>query len=596
MKLNMKIIKWAGALLIALTAVGCAKDETKIQGNGISNETWAADKNIIKAEADTYEYIFSAEGKWTATSSDRWLKITTDSGVKGQSLLRFRSFANTDNKERHGTITISVEGFTASTTIPIVQESGVFEEGDGKYRSINEWIAQKMKEVYLWNEPIEGLMLDYSIDYQKFLTSILDGVAAQYDVNHDDGIWEGAKRTAYYTQIQSNAPVSKAVGSQYTDAGFMLLQPTTLSTEDGISIGAAVKAVTPDTPADKAGLKRGDFITEVDGAAITDINYKTLVDKLYKGNVSAKVNTVSWNGPKAIITYKADVQIGQASYTDPAIYMNKVINGENGKKIGYILYMGFATAYDDKLLEIFSDFKKQGVTDLIIDLRYNPGGEVLSSTVMNTLIAGPAHKGKISTKLVYNSTRTAAGESGEYKIGIANNVEYPHGEGYTPIATALEHSLGLSTVYVITSKTTASASEIVINGLRGLGITVNTVGEKTGGKNVGMEGFQENMYGYNFNLFPVSFYPDNAKGFHDYPDGFEPDLPADDSTIYPGDFGTKVDLYCFGAIRWIETGQKPDFSTRPHSVSASCMNAVGQEKINGRFSGSVIYLDRESTK
>ena len=590
----MKIIKWASAFAVALTVAGCAKDETKIQGSGISNETWAADKNIIKAEADIYEYTFSAEGKWTATSSDRWLKITTDSGVGGQSLLRFRSFANTDNNERHGTITISVEGFTSSTTIPIVQESGVFEEGDGKYRSINEWIFQKMKEVYLWNEPIEGLMLDYSIDYQKFLNSILEGVAKNDDVNHDDGTWEGAKRTAYYSQIQSNAPVSKAVGSQYTDAGFMLLQPTTLSTEDGISIGAAVKAVTPGTPADKAGLKRGDFITEVDGAAITDINYKTLVNNLYKGNVTAKVNTVSWNGSNAIITYKTDVQIGQASYTDPAIYMNKVINGENGKKIGYILYMGFATAYDDELLEIFSDFKKQGVTDLIIDLRYNPGGEVLSSTVMNTLIAGQAHKGKISTKLVYNSTRTAAGESGEYKIGIANNVEYPHGEGYTTIATALEHSLGLSTVYVITSKTTASASEIVINGLRGLGITVNTVGEKTGGKNVGMEGFQENMYGYNFNLFPVSFYPDNAKGFHDYPDGFEPDLPADDSTIYPGDFGTKVDLYCFGAIRWIETGQKPDFSTRPHIASTLSMKPVGQEKIERRLGGSVIYLDRTS--
>ena len=173
----MKIIKWASAFAVALTVAGCAKDETKIQGSGISNETWAADKNIIKAEADIYEYTFSAEGKWTATSSDRWLKITTDSGVGGQSLLRFRSFANTDNNERHGTITISVEGFTSSTTIPIVQESGVFEEGDGKYRSINEWIFQKMKEVYLWSEPIEGLMLDYSIDYQKFLNSILDGVA-----------------------------------------------------------------------------------------------------------------------------------------------------------------------------------------------------------------------------------------------------------------------------------------------------------------------------------------------------------------------------------------------------------------------------------
>lgn len=586
----MKIIKWASALAIALAAVACTKDEATIQGNGISEASWSSE-NIIPAENQTIEYTFTANGDWTAASSEKWCSIITPSGVAGKSSLRLKIEPNKEPEDRNALITILVKNHSEVAKINILQKGGVNEQGDGKYRSINQWIAEQMQKMYLWNEPIEGLMLDYSIDYQKFLTSILDGVAAQDDVNHDDGIWEGAKRMSYYTQIQSNAPVSKAVGTEYTDAGFMLLQPTSMDTNNGVAIGAAVMAVTPGTPADKAGLKRGDFITEVNGNKITNDNYKNLVNQLYAGNVTAKINSISWSGNKAVVTEKSTEKIGVATYTDPAIYVNKVINCNNGKKIGYILYMGFATAYDEQLIEIFSNFKKEGVSDLILDLRYNPGGEVLSSTVINTLIAGDEHKGKISTKVVYNKTRTDAGESGEYKIGLANNVEYPHGNGYTPIADALQSSLGLKTVYVITSKTTASASEIVINGLRGLDITVNTVGMKTGGKNVGMEGVTNNMYGYNFFLYPVSFYPDNAKGFHDYPDGFAPDLLADDSSIYPGDFGTKVDLCSFGAIQWIETGQKPDLSARP-KASVKNMKPAGEYKISKRLSGSVIYPKR----
>ena len=143
--------------------------------------------------------------------------------------------------------------------------------------------------------------------------------------------------------------------------------------------------------------------------------------------------------------------------------------------------------------------------------------------------------------------------------------------GYLPIEDALDHSLGLDRVFVIATKATASASEIIINGLRGLDIEVNIVGTRTSGKNVGMEGFSRRFRNYDFLLYPVSFYIENAKGFRDYPEGFEPDFKLDDSSFYPGgDFGSNSDFLCNAVYGWIRTGNKPSF----RSSKANVLNFV----------------------
>ena len=97
-----------------------------------------------------------------------------------------------------------------------------------------------------------------------------------------------------------------------------------------------------------------------------------------------------------------------------------------------------------------------------------------------------------------------------------------------------QHAVGLKKIYVLVSQTTASASEMVINGLRGLDIEVNLIGQTTNGKNVGMEGVMRSFYNHEFLLYPVTFYVENAKGFRDYSTGFVPDVEIDDSAIYPG--------------------------------------------------------------
>lgn len=100
---------------------------------------------------------------------------------------------------------------------------------------------------------------------------------------------------------------------------------------------------------------------------------------------------------------------------------------------------------------------------------------------------------------------------------------------------------------------------MVINGLRGLGLEVNLIGQRTNGKNVGMEGVVRSFYNYDFYLYPVSFYIKNAKGFGDYASGFVPDVEIDDSAIYPGEFGTMEDQLGYIALTWIKMERSRNF-------------------------------------
>lgn len=594
-----KIFGWMLVSLLAAGAVSCSDDdEDPLQeGDGIASAAWQAENPAdIKGEVLIFE--FEAGGEWTAVSSESWCEVLTAEGVEGLSSLRLSVEKNIDTQPRSATVTVAVRGFVSPATLVVTQAEGVNEQGDGRYREVNHWMFDYMQSHYLWNEAVDNLIPDFSLDYQSFLTSMLDGIAAQDDINHDDGHWDGKKRTSYYSRIESNAPVSRSVGASHNDAGFMLLQAVTLGSGPVIPVGFAVMAVVPDTPAAKAGIKRGDLLTTVNGTAVTETNYQELSKICYAGNVKVTVNDVSWtDSGAAVLTSRGEVEIGSAYYTDPAIYKHSVLE-LNGKKVGYLLYMGFSMDFDEKLLAVFDEFRAAGVSDLILDLRYNPGGEVLSSVVLSTLIAGDSYKGQVCAHVTYNATRTAAGEGGVYTIGEATNVERPT-DGYQMIADALQHAVGLKRVFVITSNMTASASEMVINGLRGLDIEVNLIGQTTNGKNVGMEGIGRTYHDYNFLFYPITFYVDNAKGFRDYSNGFTPDLEVDDSNRYPGEFGTENDVLSYGAILWIANDKKPTVTSSSAGTRSLPQpmkrlgEPVGMEKLESRLGGAIIYPEGE---
>jgi len=430
----------------------------------------------------------------------------------------------------------------------------------GKYTGVNAWMYTYMSQNYLWYKPLSSMKFDYSLDYGDFLASVLDGVAAHKDdrgraLNYDDGHWTNGVRDYYYSYVDGPGETTRATGDEVTETGLWMLQPTQFSS--GLVV-FCIEVVTPGTSADKAGLKRGMLITQVDGTAITETNYRSLLEKCYYGpSVRVQPNRAIWDADGALqgLEPLAEATLAAETFTDPAIYRTEVVEVA-GKRVGYLLYMGFESEYDEKLVDAFKLFHDSNIDELVVDLRYNGGGSVRSSTLLATLIVGEAFQGKTYCRMVYNARRTGAGEKGVYCIGDSR---VPDGDGtYQPIADALVQALGLRRIYVVGSENTASASELLINGLRGLDLEVRLVGTRTNGKNVGMEGYvNHEVDGEKYTFMPITFYSENAKGFRDYSDGFVPDVEFDDSGYIPGDFATEDDAYFLLISRWIEKGQKP---------------------------------------
>lgn len=574
----------------------CSDDDDPIlPGTGITDAEWSEGANDVDIKGQTVVFEFTSAGPWTASSSESWAKLITTSGQAGKSSLRINAEENTGTQGRSATVTLRVEGYSETTDITLRQGDGFIEKGNGKYREINEWTYAFMKTNYLWNEKIPSLTLDYSIDYDLFLTSMLDGVASFGNVNYDDGVWENGVRKSYFSNIVSNAPLSRAPGDTYNDSGLALMAASMDGPDNALYVGFAVRWVTPGSPADQAGLKRGDYITKVNNIAVTSTNYQNLGSTVLTGNCTIDVNSVEFSDQGiATLTYKTTLQLGRATYDDPSIYVKKTFTTASGKKVAYLNYMGFHMDYDDDLLQAFSEFKSAGVSDLIIDLRYNTGGHVLSSTLLGTLIAGKAHEGEIYVRTTYNADRTAAGEVGEYRIGQGKNPEQT--ESYSKIPEGLNNALDLKKVYIIATGYTASASELLINGLRGLDIDVNLIGTTTLGKNVGMEGIRKRWSNYTFDFYPITFYCENSKGFKEYGDGFKPDVEFDDSNYYPFDFGTTDDALSRLAIKWINDGTKPSTSrsrvdAMPATVHALPMTPELNRPLTRRPGGTIQFRE-----
>lgn len=582
----------------ALCCAACSSDKSLDGDTGVSQPSWTSEV-LSKSDGQTHLFSFMAGGIWEAASSETWCTVTPAAGVSGMQLIHVATAANDTGQRRTAVVSVRVMGYPAIASFRVTQ----YAEG-GDDAVVDSWVAEYMRENYLWNEPIAELTLDYALDYRSFLNSILQGVASfkddrGRDLNYDDGHWKNGRREQFYSYIlktdRAAHAATRSAGERTTGTGLWRTSAVVLSHAGTEAVGFAILGVVPGTSAAEAGLERGMFITEVDGRAVTRSNYQTLAQRLYDGaSVEVVPNRVVWDAdgnfrgldplPGAILESQ--------SYVDPAIYKSAVTT-VGGRRTAYLLYMGFETLEDEALIAAFREFR--GVEELILDLRYNGGGAVRSSTLLATLIAGEAYKDAVYCRMTYNARRTAAGKKGVYRIGES---QVPDGNGtYTPIAAALSSGLGLKRIYVLCSESTASASELVVNGLRGLGIEVRLIGSRTNGKNVGMEGYVDQVVGDDMYTFmPITFYSENAVGFRDYSDGFVPDVevaegPLYERAYYPGDFGTSADPLYALAAEWIAQGEKP-VVTRAGAALRRARTLPGiAERPDRRLKGSVVFLD-----
>ena len=276
-----------------------------------------------------------------------------------------------------------------------------------------------------------------------------------------------------------------------------------------------VAFVHANSPASAAGVLRGDTLVQADGVsadAITPSGIDTLNNALFPATAGNHTFQFSRGG----IT-QPDLTLAAGNVTLTPV-QHQVLN-VSGQNVGYLLFNDHVLTAEEPLIDAFTDFQGAGVTDLVLDLRYNGGGYLYIASQVAYMIAGSTRtNGQVFERTQFNSKRTAENADTEF-IDIAC---VPDPNTFLCSQSGNLPTLNLARVYVLVSGSTCSASEAIVNGLRGVDVDVRLIGDTTCGKPYGFFG-QDNC---GVTYFPIEFQGVNAKGFGDYADGF---VPADNN-------------------------------------------------------------------
>ncbi len=233
-------------------------------------------------------------------------------------------------------------------------------------------------------------------------------------------------------------------------------------------IFGVVRLVLPNSPADNSGLKRGDIFNAINGVTLTQDNLRTLLSPdNYTLNLAVynDKNTLE-ETDDSIDPINTSVKLNKIPYTENPIFKTEIINS-GGENIGYLMYNGFTAGSENELNAVFAEFKANNIQHLILDLRYNPGGSVRTTTLLASMITGQ-YTGEIFEKLVYNNDLQGNNSNFNFTNRLAN--------GNTV------NSLGLTKLYVLATGRSASASEGLINSLEPYMNEIIQIGSNTVGK------------------------------------------------------------------------------------------------------------------
>ena len=394
--------------------------------------------------------------------------------------------------------------------------------------SVNEFVLEYMDYFYLWTDKIPADLDPKSTEDSKefFNKVVYNGTEDTYDQDIEAN--RNGDRWSFITDdLQGLLDYFNGVR---TTAGYM---PYAYLAEEGSDkLVLVVKYVYANSPASAVGLKRGSIIMEIDGKDLTNEN----INDLFKQeSYEITLGTFDENTGKFSLTNKTETITKKEIHTNPII--KSEIYNINGTKIAYLLYNSFIHKYDNFLITEFEKFKAEGVTELVLDLRYNGGGAVSSAINIASMIAPKEAIGSVFLKKEYNSSlQKLYLEDPRYGEEYLQDRLSDKATGYKDdgvLGTSLTN-LNLNRVYVIGLNGTASASELVINGLRPY-MTVVTVGGDTHGKYTASTTFQSKEY-TNWAIQPIIFKSSNADGETDYWNGFPATIKVRDQPI-TGDFG-----------------------------------------------------------
>ncbi|WP_084221647.1 S41 family peptidase [Winogradskyella sp. PG-2] len=229
----------------------------------------------------------------------------------------------------------------------------------------------------------------------------------------------------------------------------------------------AISLVLNNSVADDLGLLRGQIFRAVDGTNLTTDNINSLLSQnSYVLNFADYDNNGTPESADDIITLNGQsTDLTKVAYNENPVHLTKIINLTN-TSVGYLMYNGFNSNFNSSLNDAFGQFSAAGVSELVIDLRYNGGGVIQTAANLGSMVTGQ-FTDQIFSKLFYNNNQLIQNRNFNFVNALEDN--------------SAINSLNLSKVYVLTTSSSASASELLINSLRSY-IEVIHIGDNTAGK------------------------------------------------------------------------------------------------------------------
>jgi len=387
----------------------------------------------------------------------------------------------------------------------------------------NRFVYDTLSQWYYWNSTLP----DINPDTYASPEAVLDAMIVNAPVTD---------RFSYITDKQASDDFFSK--GQFTGLGF---------TSRNIDNRLFLALVFSDSPAALAGLKRGDEIISINNVNVNEtLTAGNSVD--FGDSTVGTTTTIEYLDSAGDTFTKTIVKDNVNVDTVP---VSSVIDN-NGVPTGYLHFYTFIEPSTAALNAAFQQFTNAGVSELVVDVRYNGGGLVTVANYLSGLIGGTTTAGEVLSKRLHNAQRV--------------------GENETTTFSDQPNALDLNRVVFITGGGSASASELVINSLQPF-LDVVLVGDTTFGKPVG-------QYGFDFcdnTLFPVSFETVNANDEGGYFEGLTADCSAPDDLAIA--LGNTAEASLAEALVYLDTGACSPVSAATANKVRLNANEANQSKL-----------------
>jgi carboxyl-terminal processing protease len=369
-------------------------------------------------------------------------------------------------------------------------------------REINNWMLDSMRYFYLWNDQLPS-----SADTVLTTNAFFDKMKSKDD------------RFSFLYKPSDLSSYPKYMLYLYGFDFSIIDWPGAPGGAMGV-----VRLVIPYSRAADLHVERGSYFTHINGTAITSTNAVTLANEVLQGSSATFTMVKVDNGN---IVEDGSITLASSSIAENPIY--KIDTFKTGTTtIGYLFYNYFDDNFNNTLRNTGQFFKNAGVSELILDLRYNPGGSVAAAALINVLVAANINEETVFVKYSGNS------RLGQRNIPFKSALAAVEAGAPMKFLELQNYRLFLSRVFILTSPKTASAAELTVNALKPF-MKVVQIGETTLGKDKGAIIIKDmrSPQRIPWTLMPITYNLANSKGEGGYTHGITPQYQVDEMATQP---------------------------------------------------------------